>query len=104
MPITLGLAWLVANRYWQRAGYAVVGDYAFIRHGIIGTVSTVFPLFKVQRIDISQTPGQRRRGLSHLSIHLASHSLSIPYVRIADAEQLRDLALYYAETTEQDWY
>jgi putative membrane protein len=104
LPITLGLAWLAANRYWQRAGYAVVGDYGFIRHGIIGTVSTVFPLFKVQRIDIRQTPGQRRRGLAHLSIHLASHSLSIPYVPIADAEQLRDLALYYAETAEQAWY
>lgn len=104
VPLTYAIAWSAVSRYWKKTGYAVVGDYGFVRHGFVGTETTVFPLFKVQRIDIRQTPGQRRKGLAHLSIHLASHSLKIPYVRVEDAEQFRDLALYYVESTNQAWY
>jgi len=104
VPIVLGIAWLAISRYWRKAGYAVVGDYGFVRRGFIGTETTLFPLFKVQRIDIRQTPGQRRKGLAHLSIHLASHSLKVPYVRIEDAEKFRDIALYNVESSNQAWY
>lgn len=104
VPIVFGIAWLVISRYWKKTGYAVVGDYGFVRRGFIGTQTTVFPLFKVQRVDIRQTPGQRRRGLGHLSIHLASHSLKVPYVRIEDAEKLRDRALYHVESSNEAWY
>ena len=69
-----------------------------------GTRITVFPLFKVQRIDIRQTPGQRRKGLAHLSIHLASHSLNIPYICEGDARSFRDLALYHVESSNRAWY
>lgn len=103
-PLAYAIAWSAISRYWKKTGYAVVGEYGFVRHGFIGTETTVFPLFKVQRVDIRQTPGQRRKGLAHLSIHLASHSLKIPYVSIEDAEQLRDLSLYYVESTDRAWY
>ena len=104
MPIALGIAWAATRRFWQKSGYAIVGDHGFVRRGFFGTTVTVFPLFKVQRIDISQTPGQRRRGLAHLSIHLASHSLNVPYMRIEDTEKLRDIALLHVETSRQAWY
>jgi len=103
-PVAFAIAWMAIRRFWQKSGYAIVGDYGFVRRGFFGTTITVFPLFKVQRVDITQTPGQRRRGLAHLSIHLASHSLSVPYIRIEDAEAMRDIALFHVETSEQAWY
>jgi putative membrane protein len=94
----------IAHLNWKRHGYAVAGEYGFVRNGFIGTQYTLFPLFKVQRVDIRQTPLQHRRGLAHLVIHLASHSLKVPYIPQADAVAIRDLALYHAESTDRPWY
>jgi putative membrane protein len=104
LPIVVTLAWWIVSRFWKKIGYGVVGDYGFVRRGFFGTQITVFPLFKVQRIDIRQTPGQRRKGLAYLAIHLASHTLKTPYVPVHDAEKLRDLALYHVESSNRAWY
>jgi putative membrane protein len=104
LPLALAIVWAGLSRYWKQTGYGVVGEYGFIRHGFIGTQTTVFPLFKVQRVDIIQTPGQRKRGLAQLSIHLASHTLNMPYVPVEDAHAFRDLALYYVESERRCWY
>ena len=104
LPAGLALAWIIVSLVWKKAGYGVVGDYGFIRHGFLGAEITVFPLFKVQRVDIRQTPGQRRKGLAHLAIHLASHSLKISYIDEQDARQFRDMALYHAEYSDRAWY
>jgi putative membrane protein len=104
IPLVLALAYLLVHQQWKRLGYGVVGEYGFVRSGIIGTETTVFPLFKVQRVDIRQTPSQRRHGLANLTIHLASHSLSVPYIKFGDADRFRNLALYHAESTNRRWY
>ncbi len=104
LPIALGCAWLVVNQCWKKLGYGVVGEYGFVRTGFVGTRTTVFPLFKVQRIDVRQTPFQRRAGFATLAIHLASHSLTVPYMRVEDAERFRNLALYQVESTDRPWY
>lgn len=104
LPVGLALAWIIVSQIWSKSGYGVVGNYGFIRHGFLGVEVTVFPLYKVQRVDIRQTPGQCRKKLAHLAIHLASHSLSISYVREQDARQFRDLALYLVESSNRAWY
>ena len=104
VPVLLGLGFLIVNQVWKRLGYGVVGEHGFVRSGFIGTQTTLFPLFKVQRVDLRQSPGQRRHGLVNLTIHLASHSLSVPYVRLQDAERIRDLALFYVESSDRPWY
>jgi putative membrane protein len=104
LPIAAAIAWSIISRVWEKIGYGVVADYGFVCRGFFGTHTTVFPLFKVQRIDIRQTPGQRRKGLAQLSIHLASHTLKIPYVCEHDAKTFRDLALYYVESSNRAWY
>ena len=104
LPVVLAFAWVLVSQVWKKSGYGVVGDYGFIRHGFLGAEITIFPLFKVQRVDIRQTPGQRRKKLAHLAIHLASHSLKISYVDERDAKQFRDMALYHVESSNRAWY
>jgi len=104
LPVALAGAWPVVYQIWRKLGYGVVGEYGFVRSGFIGSVTTVFALYKVQRIDLRQTPHQRRAGLATLTIHLASHSLTVPYMPVADAARFRDLALYYIESTQRSWY
>lgn len=98
------LAWLILSRIAGRFGFAVDGDFGEFRQGFIGHQITVFPLFKVQRVDIRQTPLQHRRDIAHLTVHLASHSLTLPYMNMGDARRFRDLALYHAESTRQKWF
>lgn len=104
LPIVMTLAWWIVSRFWKKIGYGVVGGYGIVRRGFFGTEITVFPLFKVQRIDIRQTPGQRRKGLAYLAIHLASHTLKIPYVPVYNAQKFRDLALFHVESSSRAWY
>lgn len=104
LPIAAMTAWLLSRFYWRRSGLAVVGDYGFARRGLFGTGTTVFPLFKVQRIDLRQTPGMRRRGLATLHIHLASHSLTVFYLPAKVARRFRDLALYQVESCGRHWF
>jgi len=104
VPVFVGIVFLITNRCWQKVGYGVVGGYGFVRHGFIGTETTIFPLFKIQRIDVRQTPIQHRKGLAHLTIHLASHSVKVPYISVEDANRFRDLAVYCAESSHEAWY
>jgi putative membrane protein len=104
IPLAYAVLFLLLRQRWSRWGYAVRGGYGFVRTGFLGFSTTIFPLFKLQRVDLRQTPGQRRARLAHLTLHLASGSLSIPHVPLDDARCLRDLALYHAESTPRAWY
>lgn len=104
IPVGLTIGGLIMIQIARRLGYAVVGEHAFLRSGFIGSKTSIFPLYKIQRVDLRQTPSQRRQGLCHLTVHLASGTETVPYMDVAAAEQLRDLALYHAETDPRPWY
>ena len=104
IPLVHLVAFLLLRQSWSRWGYAVRGGYGFVRSGFLGFSTAMFPLFKMQRVDLRQTPGQRRVKLAHVTLHLASGSMTIPHVRFDDALRLRDLALYHAESTRRTWY
>ena len=104
IPAGYGVAFLFLRQIWSRWGYAVRGGYGFVRSGFLGHSTAIFPLFKMQRVDLRQTPGQRRAKLAHVTLHLASGSMTIPHVRLDDAYRLRDLTLYDVESTRRAWY
>lgn len=103
-PLVAILIVLIVYRCWRQTGWAVDADHALFRSGFIGSTTTLFPLFKVQRVDLVQTPAQRRRGLAHLTLHMASHSMTMPWMNADDAERIRDLTLYRAETATEAWF
>jgi putative membrane protein len=104
VPLMAAALYPIFVQLWKRIAYGVVGAYGFVRTGFIGSTVTVFPLYKIQRIDFRQTPWQRRAGFAHLKIHLASHSLNLPYVPVEDARRLQDLALYEVESSTLAWF
>ncbi len=104
IPLAYGVPFLFLRQHWSRWGYAIRGGYGFVRSGLLGCSTAIFPLFKMQRVDLRQTPGQRRRRLANLTLHLASGAMTIPHVPLEDARRVRDLALYHAESTRRAWY
>lgn len=83
--------WLGARRHsyyrWQlsETGFAVRSGKLWQRH-------THVPSTRVQHLDISRGPLQRRYGLATLTVHTAGthgHALSLPCLDLNDAEALR---------------
>ncbi|WP_416308092.1 PH domain-containing protein [Neptunicella sp. SCSIO 80796] len=98
MPI-----FLIVLQYYRRYGLWFDSEYAAVRRGFLGNKITLFPLFKVQKISFSQSPGQRRLGVANLQVIVASGALSLPYVPIELVHKLTNRALFLAESTQQDW-
>lgn len=86
-----------------RYGYATDGEHGVVRSGLFGTRHVLFPFYKVQTVELHQSPGQRRRKLADLHIKLAGNVVKIPYVPLADAVDWRKTILKKIETTNKAW-
>jgi putative membrane protein len=53
---------------------------------------------------VTQSRYQRRKGLASLRMHMASGRVSIPYIKHAQAQQLRDYILYRVESSQKAWH
>lgn len=87
----------------RRYGYAMDGSNGVVRRGLIGHTLTVFPFHKVQTIKISQSPGQRSSGFADLKVKLAGHSLTVPYMKLEDAQVWRAAAMQEVRTSTKAW-
>lgn len=98
------LAYFAVRRYWRRLGYYVLDDVMVRRRGLLSYGLDAFLLRKVQRVSISQSLWQRRKDHATLEIYLASGTIRLPYLKIADAQQLRDFLLYKVESDPRAWH
>ncbi len=84
---------LYPERRYRAWGYREGADEILIRSGLIKRVKTVVPFGRVQHIDISQGPIERRYGLATLILHTAGTrgaSVPLPGLAQAEAERMRD--------------
>lgn len=100
----LPLVSAAAYRSWRRAGFAHDDDEIVRRSGLLGyrTVGLLFR--KVQRVTVTQSRYQRRKGLASLRMHMASGSVRVPYIEHETAKRLRDYILYKVESSRQAWH
>ncbi len=115
MSIPLGLfalvflLWIPISAYgvlrkYRRYGVLATPDGLALRRGFIGYRVTAFLHRKVQRISLTQTLPQRRKGLATLRFYLASGSVKLPYVDFKKASELRDYILYRIESSPLAWH
>jgi putative membrane protein len=105
----LFLLWLplvaaASYRNWQCAGFVHDDEELIRRSGLLGyrTVSLLFR--KVQRVTVTRSRYQRRKGLATLRMYMASGSVKLPYIEHAKARQLRDYILYKVESSQKAWH
>jgi putative membrane protein len=98
--VGLPLAWLIARRWVQGAGWALTDDAIFFRSGWPGRNTSVVRFVNLQTVSMKQSPFDRRYGMAAVAVDTAGagsigHRIEIPYLdtRVA-AETLRRL---YAE-------
>lgn len=100
LPITAFIVWV----YYRKYGYAISENGMVLRRGFIGFQTTAFLYRKVQRIGITQSLLQERKGLASIRFYLASGSLRLRYVDFNMAKQLRDYILYKVQSSNQAWH
>ncbi|MBK8622643.1 MAG: PH domain-containing protein [Saprospiraceae bacterium] len=95
----------VLSRYLQykKKNYKIKEDSIVIRGGAFGEKNVIFPVFKIQGIEISQSPYQRRQNLADVAFHLASGSVYIPYITKQEADVISDYCLYKIESSSKKW-
>ena len=98
------LSLAVAKRRWKKYAYGLGENYGYFQKGFVGFRKTEFPLYKVQRAEIKQSPLQRKRNLATLVLYFASQRLAIPFMPIQHAEDWFDIINYRIEKTQKSWF
>lgn len=100
LPICTLIVWTL----YKKRGYFVSKDGLVLRRGFIGYRTNAFLYRKVQRVNVTQTWLQERKGLATMRFYMASGTLKLPYVDHELAKHLRDYALYKAESSQLAWH
>jgi putative membrane protein len=91
-------------RGWRHAGYLYTGEGFVRRSGVLAYRTVALLYRKVQRVTVSQSRFQRRKGLATLRVYMASGSVRIPYIEHELARQLQDYILYKVESSTKAWH
>lgn len=88
---------------YKRFGIYSDGTNMYIREGLIGTRVTMFPLFKTQKVNATQTPLMKHASLANFTVQLASGRLTVPYLPKTQVFDWCELALYRAQIANKHW-
>jgi len=100
IPVTAVIVWMM----YRKRGFFISEKGMVLRRGFIGIRTNAFLHRKVQRISVTQTLLQKRKGLATIRFYVASGTLKLPYVDHELAKQLRDYVLYRVESSQQAWH
>ncbi len=89
---------------WRHAGYLLTGEGLVRRSGMVGYRTVALLYRKVQRVTVTQSLLQRRKGLATVRIYMASGSVRVPYIGHDTAKRLRDYILYKVESSTKAWH
>ena len=85
-------ALVAVRRRWSAWGYAEREDDLLVRRGVLVRRMSVVPYGRMQYVDVTAGPLDRRLGLARVTLHTAAAAsdASIPGLPEAEATRLRD--------------
>lgn len=104
LPIALAVVFIISlaltPRRVRSIGYRLRDDDLLFRRGILFRRVVAVPYGRMQLVDITRGPLERRFGLSSLKLvtAAAASNVAIPGLAEADADELRDRLVELAET------
>jgi len=90
--VATGVALVTVERRVAAWGWTERDDALLVRRGVLVRRLTMVPLPSVQYVDLTAGPLDRRLGIARVTLHTAAAAAdaSVPGLRRAEAEQLRD--------------
>ena len=88
----LGVQLVAVERRYRAWGYAEREDDLLVRRGVLLHRTSVVPYGRMQYVDVTAGPLDRRYGLATVTLHTAAAATdaSVPGLRTAEAARLRD--------------
>lgn len=92
VAVVTGLALLSVERRWAAWGYLERADDLLVRRGVLVRRTSVVPYGRMQYVDVTAGPLDRRLGLATVTLHTAAAATdaSIPGLLADEAARLRD--------------
>ncbi|MFD4633658.1 PH domain-containing protein [Streptomyces sp. NPDC058284] len=93
LPLALAAwGWPVLGRNWRSWRYAERADDLLISRGVLWYEETVVPYGRMQLVEVTSGPVERRFGLASVQLHTAAAATDarIPGLLPEEAERLRD--------------
>lgn len=85
--------WLILQSYaiarWRNYGFTFDDGWLAIKRGVFGRKENWYPLYKVQQIDVYQSPWLRLLGYADILVHTAAGAEIIKYQPVHLAKQLQ---------------
>ena len=105
IPVLISLIFLpLVLKRWRAYQFGMREGYARFERGLFGFRHVTFPLFKVQKVEVNQSPLQRRRNLATLKIYLASNKIQMQYIPMKTAQQWMAIIIQHIQQTKKAWY
>ncbi|WP_306318600.1 MULTISPECIES: PH domain-containing protein [unclassified Streptomyces] len=84
--------WVLLGRNWRSWRYAERADDLLISRGVLWHEETIVPYGRMQLVEVTSGPLERKFGLASLQLHTAAAATdaTIPGLAPAEAERLRD--------------
>jgi membrane protein YdbS with pleckstrin-like domain len=84
--------WPMLGRNWRSWRYAERADDLLISRGVLWREETIVPYGRMQLVEVTSGPLERKFGLASLQLHTAAAATdaTIPGLTPAEAERLRD--------------
>ncbi|MFF3496055.1 PH domain-containing protein [Streptomyces sp. NPDC002795] len=93
LPLALlAWGWVMLGRNWRSWRYAERADDLLISRGVLWHQETIVPYGRMQLVEVTSGPLERKFGLASLQLHTAAAATdaTIPGLVPAEAERLRD--------------
>ena len=97
------IVWFLANLYYKKWRYAISPKGIYLTKGFLGQRAAILLWYKVQSVTLKQSPFQQRKALATLDFSTAGGNLTIPYIPLVHAKELKDYVLYAVEKSKEDW-
>ncbi|WP_443075872.1 PH domain-containing protein [Streptomyces sp. TRM 70351] len=91
-PAAAAWGWYALGRNWRSWRYVERADDLLISRGVLWRELTVVPYGRMQLVEVTSGPLERRYGLARLQLHTAAATTdaAIPGLVPGEAERLRD--------------
>lgn len=99
------LTWLRAYLYFRTARWWDQGDVFVSRTGVLSRTTWYAPVAKIQSVQISQTPGQRRLGLASLTFRTAAMhgTAAVEVMDVTESTAAEVAASLHRRSAEHAW-
>jgi len=97
------VVWFFARIYYKKWRYAISPRGVYLTKGILGERAAILRWYKVQSVNLKQSPFQQRKELATLEFSTAGGNLTLPYISLTQAKKLKDYVLYVVEKSKEDW-